>query len=104
MGNNEPAVDQSDFRIRDSYGLNATILVEYTPDNSHGCSGLDAPIEGRELTCTNLCNVYTYLVGRRDKALALACTRTQPLSCLQTSSLCRKASIRISATQVPIPV
>ena len=21
MGNNEPAVDQSDFRIRDSYGL-----------------------------------------------------------------------------------
>ena len=22
MGNNEPAVDQSDFRIRDSYGLN----------------------------------------------------------------------------------
>ena len=25
MGNNEPAVDQSDFRIHDSYGLNTYI-------------------------------------------------------------------------------
>ena len=25
MGNNEPAVDQSDIRIRDSYGLNLYI-------------------------------------------------------------------------------
>ena len=27
MGNNEPAVDQSDFRIRGSYGLNANICI-----------------------------------------------------------------------------
>ena len=27
MGNNEPAVDQSDFRIRDSYGLKCTCIV-----------------------------------------------------------------------------
>ena len=26
MGNNEPAVDQSDFRIRDSYGLSGSIV------------------------------------------------------------------------------
>ena len=27
MGNNEPAVDQSDLRIRGSYGLNVRIYV-----------------------------------------------------------------------------
>ena len=27
MGNNEPAVDQSDFRIRDSYGLNIYVYI-----------------------------------------------------------------------------
>ena len=30
MGNNEPAVDQSDFRIRDSYGLKL-----YTSSGAH---------------------------------------------------------------------
>ena len=33
MGNNEPAVDQSDFRIRDSYGLNNVIIFLY-PNNT----------------------------------------------------------------------
>ena len=27
MGNNEPAVDQSDLRIRGSYGLNMYIII-----------------------------------------------------------------------------
>ena len=29
MGNNEPAVDQSDFRIRGSYGLNIIYMYMY---------------------------------------------------------------------------
>ena len=33
MGNNEPAVDQSDFRIRDSYGLNCTCTTFF--QNEH---------------------------------------------------------------------
>ena len=34
MGNNEPAVDQSDFRIRDSYGLSQGRY----PPMAHGSS------------------------------------------------------------------
>ena len=32
MGNNEPAVDQSDLRIRGSYGLNVYIYPVRVPD------------------------------------------------------------------------
>ena len=45
MGNNEPAVDQSDFRIRGSYGLNIlqiamlvlspSVRTEYRKESAH---------------------------------------------------------------------
>ena len=36
MGNNEPAVDQSDFRIRGSYGLNHIIIFIITTCHLNG--------------------------------------------------------------------
>ena len=40
MGNNEPAVDQSDLRIRGSYGLNLGIHNHTQNKNDYSCPSI----------------------------------------------------------------